>query len=298
MLSDGKTMASSSSQPAHRRKPLKKRQPLARSNSSLLGTIKNLVTAPLAWFASTDDFEDPKDLGGKRRRLVAVPTEPSIGEDDGPKRTKRMRVHSPPKSHRHPTPSDDGYLDPPGAAFQSRKQSNSSILPPASRSSPVYTQQSRDLSRNNNGVFRASTLTRTMSIDPPSRPISRSSAVVPLNSDTSMDLSTSFVRRDLSMPPLSTRPSFRMRTSMTPQPQIYREKSEPPDLTTLVSNPMFVRGPAVQSAESHQQVLPRQSSVTLGSLVESVRSVCDIHYSHNLYLTFPFSSDPVARSTA
>lgn len=272
-------MASSSSQSGQRRKPLKKRQPLTRANSSLLGTIKNLVTAPLAWFASTDDFEDSKDLKGKRRRLAAAPTEPAVEEDDRSSRNKRLRVHSPPRDHQpiQQPPSGDayGYLDPPGSAFQQTNifdQLNSTRSTSEFTPAPTY-----DFPHNNSNFMRANTLSRTMSIDPPSRPISRSSALasipMPINRDTSMDSSMNSLslRRDLSMPPLSGRPSFRMRASMTPVPQTYREVSEPPPINTLVSKPMFIRGPP--QVESHQRSLSRQPSVTLGSLVESARSV-------------------------
>lgn len=271
--------SSSSSQSGQRRKPLKKRQPLARSNS-LLGTIKNLVTAPLAWFASTDDFEDSKDPKGKRRRLVAAPTEPAVDEDDRSSRNKRLRVHSPPRDHQpiYQPPSGNayGYLDPPGSAFQQSSgpfnQFNSTHSTSEFIPAPTY-----DFPHNNFNFNRTNTLSRTMSIDPPSRPVSRSSALASfptsINRDTSMDSSMNSLslRRDLSMPPMSGRPSFRMRASMTPVPQAQREVSEPPPINTLVSQPTFVRGPP--QSDSHQRSLSRQPSVTLGILAESTRHV-------------------------
>ncbi|KAF8078175.1 hypothetical protein FPV67DRAFT_1464451 [Lyophyllum atratum] len=273
-------MASSSSSASQRRRPPRKRQPLSRSNSSFLGTIKNLVTAPLAWFASTDDFEDSKDLKGKRRRLAGAPTEPSIEDDDRLTRTKRMRLHSPTRdeslSQLPSSAAHHGYLDPPGAVFQQQQHRPHSPFdqPPSTRSASITRQY--DFSNNNSNYIRASTLSRTMSIDPPNRPLSRASAMasVPLNRDTSMD-SSSFIRtvpRDMSMPPLSARPSFRMRTSMTPQPPPPREVSEPPPLHSLGSNPTFIRAPQMKPSESMQGGLSRQSSVTLGSLVDSVRT--------------------------
>jgi nucleoporin NUP1 len=275
-------MASSSSPSSQRRRPLKKRQPLTRSNSSLFGTIRNIVTAPLTWFASTDDFEDSKDLKGKRRRVVA-PQNGTLGQHDGwSTPSKRMRVYSPPRDHQQPDyPSGNsyGYLDPPTSVFQQQHNqpnffNQPSTAPPVSVSIPVPTMQAYEPLRNNNTLFRGSTLSRTMSIDPPSRPVSRSSAMPsvlpPLNFDNLMETSASLVghpTRDRSMPPLSARPSFRMRTSMTPQPP-QKEASEPPSLSTLVINPMFVRGPSAHGGD-HQQ-----PSATLGSLVDSVRSVC------------------------
>jgi nucleoporin NUP1 len=273
-------MASSSSPSSQRRRPLKKRQPLSRSNSSLFGTIRNIVTAPLTWFASTDDFEDSKILKGKRRRVVA-PQNGLFGEHDSYLTPhKRMRVHSPPKDHQqfHLSPSGHsfGYLDPPTSVFQQQHNQpnffNQSITSPsASVSIPVPAMQAYEPFRNNNTLIRGSTLSRTMSIDPPSRPVSRSSAVVPnlvpLNLDNSTETLMTHPTRDLSMPPLSARPSFRMRTSMTPQPRSQKETSDPPSLNMLVANPMFIRGPTAHISEHHTP------SITLGSLVESVRSV-------------------------
>lgn len=271
-------MSSLSSSPSsQRRRSLKKRQPLARSNSSFLGTIRNLVTAPLTWFASTDDFEDSKDLKGKRRRIAAPQNGPLDERDSWSTPNKRMRVHSPPRDHQQlhnpPSGTSYGYLDPPNSVFQQQHNQPNFVNQSTTNSSvsvsiPVPTRHAHGL-RNNNTLARNSTLSRTMSIDPPSRPVSRSSATAscfaPLDSDNGMETSR-HLTRDLSMPPLSARPTFRMRTSMTPQPQTQKESSEPPSLSTLVLNPMFVRAPSYV-AEHHQP------STTLGSLVDSVRSV-------------------------
>ncbi|KAG5645041.1 hypothetical protein DXG03_007220 [Asterophora parasitica] len=271
-------MASSSSPASQRRRPHRKRQPLSRSNSSFLGTIKNLVTAPLAWFVSTEDF-DSKDLKGKRRRLPGASVEPAIEDDNRATRTKRMRIHSPPRDE---SPSEltssgahHGYLDPPGSVFHQRENRQPTPYNPTTSTRSLSITQNYDLPNNSSHLNRASTLSRTMSIDPPSRPLSSASAMasIPLTRDTSMD-SSSFIRnapRDMSMPPLSGRPSFRMRTSMTPQPLPPREVSEPPPLNTLVSNPTFVRAPLIKASESMQGGLSRQSSVTLGTLAETVR---------------------------
>ncbi|KAG6910919.1 hypothetical protein DXG01_006602 [Tephrocybe rancida] len=270
-------MASSSSSASQRRRPLTKRHPLSRRNSSFLGSLKSLVTAPLAWFASTDDFEDSKDFQGKRRRLAGPPTEPIVGDDDRSARNKRMRIHSPPRDdpYSQPPASVHGYLDPPGSVFQPQqhRQSSPSIQPTSTRSLSVNQPYDFD---NNNNHFRASTLSRTMSIDPPPRPLSSASAMasIPFNRDTSME-SSQFMRatpRDMSMPPLSGRPSFLMRKSMTPQPRPLREVSEPPPLNTLSSRPTFLHAPPMKPSDSMPDVLSRQSSVTLGSLVDSVRS--------------------------
>ncbi|KAG6854989.1 hypothetical protein C0991_009812 [Blastosporella zonata] len=283
-------MASSSSSASQRRRPLTKRQPLSRRNSSFLGSLRSLVTAPLAWFASTDDFEDSKDFQGKRRRLVGAPTEPTAGDDERSARNKRMRIYSPPRDE----PSAPvGYLDPPGSVFhqEQHRQSSPLIQPTSTRS--FSATQPYDFS-NNNSHFRASTLSRTMSIDPPPRPLS--SAANPLHRDTSMD-SNRFSRttpRDLSMPPLSGRPSFLMRTSMTPQPRPLREVSEPPPLNALSSHPTFVRAP--KTTESMPDGLSRVSSATLGSLAESVRSARSPVRQHNSLVFGGSSAEPARPS--
>ncbi|KAG6879039.1 hypothetical protein C0992_005664 [Termitomyces sp. T32_za158] len=267
-------MASSSSSGNQRRRPLTKRQPPSRQNSSFLGSLKSIVTAPLAWFASTDDFEDSKDFQGKRRRLAVAPSEPPAEDNDRSARNKRMRIHSPSRdeSYSQTTASVHGYLDPPGSVFQSqqRRQSNPLVQPSSIRSLSVT--QSYDLNNNNNNRLQANMLSRTMSIDPPPRPLSSGYAAssIHLHRDTSIDSSNLIrtVSRDLSMPPLSGRPSFLMRTSMTPQP--LREVSEPPPLKTLYSNPTFLHAPSEPSKPLHNE-LKRSSSVTLGSLVDSVR---------------------------
>jgi len=101
-----------------------------------------------------------------------------------------------------------------------------------------------------------------MSIDPPQRLAPQGAF-----NFASVHLAVDGVR-DASIPPspLSPRPSFRMRSSLTPQPTLppSRHFSEPPPLNQLVSNPMFLHPPQA----------PHQPAVrTLGTLVENARSV-------------------------
>ncbi|KAG6833498.1 hypothetical protein H0H87_006070 [Tephrocybe sp. NHM501043] len=292
-------MASSSSLASQRRRPLGKRQSLSRRNSSFLGSLKSIVTAPLAWFASTDDFEDSKDFQGKRRRLAGAPTEPVDRNDDKSARTKRMRIDSPPRDepHSQPIASVHGYLDPPGSVFQPRQHhpSNPLIQPNFTRS--FSATQPYDFNNNNN-EFRASTMSRTMSIDPPIRSLSSAAMSVPLHRDTSLDV-INFPRavpRDLSMPPLSGRPSFLMRTSMTPQPRPLREVSEPPPINTLSSRPTFIHAPPMKPSESLPDGSSGQSSATLGSLVDSARRTRSPVRQHSSLL-FGGSSVEHARSS-
>nr|GAT55472.1 predicted protein [Mycena chlorophos] len=242
------------------------RRPLARSNSSLLGTIKNIVTAPLNWFSATDDFEESPDLKGKRRRNATGRSPMAVDEPDGPPRPKRLRVRSPDsqiqfldrQQHEYvapPYPSPPtAYLDPPEMVFSNPQRSHSVTAPPPS------------LNR-----FGQSGLFRTMSIDPPHVPAAPISREASMNLDReSMERTSSIVpiSRDLSMPLPAAHSPRRLRTSLTPQPAIPREVSEPPSLSVLAQKPVFVRPPS----ESHHQRLSSQSSTsTLGSLVESQR---------------------------
>ncbi|KAF7311643.1 hypothetical protein MKEN_01067600 [Mycena kentingensis (nom. inval.)] len=243
------------------------RRPLARNNSSLLGTIKNIVTAPLTWFAATDDFDDPTDLKGKRRRNPVARSPTAMDDVDGPPRSKRIRVQSPDNQVQfHPEPQyapsypnpPHGYLDPPEMAFtNSPSRSNSVNAPPTTLSQYNATRS----------------LFRTMSIDPPHipAPISREPSMnlysTPFDRDTSMERASSAIPRDLSMPLPTTRSPMRIRSSLTPQPSMAREVSEPPSLSILAQKPVFVRAPT----ESHQRLSSQSSTSTLGSLVDSQR---------------------------
>ncbi|KAJ6547167.1 hypothetical protein B0H19DRAFT_256129 [Mycena capillaripes] len=270
--------SSSSHNSSGRRRPAAnafRRRPLVRSNSSLLGTIKNLVTAPLAWFATAEDFEDSPDLKGKRRRHPAPTSVAAPDDSEGAPRPKRVRVKSPDSQIQfHPEPQyaapaysqpQLGYLDPPVSVFNNH--------------SNFYRSNSVNIAAPTLNQFNPSTrsgLSRTMSIDPPqsSTPFSRDISMnfTPLDRDTSMEPSfirkSSSIPRDLSMPLPAVRSSFRMRTSLTPQPAQPREASEPPPLSTLAQKPVFVRPPH----DSHQRLSSQPSTSTLGSLVESRRS--------------------------
>ncbi len=272
-------MASSSNNERHggQQRPGK----LARHNSSFIGAIKSIVKAPLTWFANQDDADN--STPGKRRRQVdQEPTEEFVdqrkdfsmygderaleSDDETSRRTKRMRLHSPPIRTSQP------YLDPPAAALRRAEPSRrSSIVPRAS--SAVLPSTRATLSPR-----RHLPVTRTMSIDPPQRPLVRRessafnfgpppSSAEPADYEMAIDS-----YGDVSMPPSprrSPRPSFRLRSSVTPQPQPpTRYISEPPPLNTLVSHPVFLRPPAQTT-----QPVQTTATPTLGALVESVRAV-------------------------
>ncbi|TFK25034.1 hypothetical protein FA15DRAFT_668907 [Coprinopsis marcescibilis] len=230
--------------------------------SSLLGTIKNIVAAPLTWLASTDR-DGSADSTGKRRRNLEPVSEPDNADNGGDLSRKRMRLTSPPKS------GLAAYLDPPTSAFLNHRPKRRTPAPVArSSSASAY---SLDSTRNKRSSFSRSTLSpirlgRTMSIDPPLSQlhISRDASVPDVVMGGSQG--SSFYREN-SLPAnaLTSRPSFRMRTSLTPQPQ--REVSEPPPLSNLVLNPTFIRPPPQQHQEPQAT-----AATTLGSLVDTVRS--------------------------
>ncbi|PFH47168.1 hypothetical protein AMATHDRAFT_68290 [Amanita thiersii Skay4041] len=299
-------MASSSSlNSSQRRRSHQKRQQLTRSNSSFLGTIKNIVTAPLAWFSSNDEFEGSKDPNGKRRRLVEVPMETAIEEGDRMSRNKRLRIDGPQNDLEQPQFSlssrSQGYLDPPTNAFKQQSLHDRHV-PRAPRSlsaapSSTIQDSAYDINNMSNNVrstvtpLRNLRISRTVSVDPPARPLKRENAIVHISShlNSSTDNlaveSRPSVQRDTSMPlPSSSRSSFRVRSSVTPQPtsQSKREASEPPSLTTLVEHPVFVR-PPLQTVDSQQQHTANQTT-TLGSLADSTRTTRPVVRQHSSLL--------------
>ena len=259
-------MASSSSSQHHgQQRPAR----IVRRNSSFLGTIKSIVSAPLGWFGNQDDDATP----GKRRRAVEqTPTEPILNIaagsdndndiDDTIRRSKRMRLQSPSRA-------SQPYLDPPAAALRradsTRRASavpraSSAILPSSSGSWATLSPR------------RRLSIARTMSIDPPHLlPIRRDSSfnfALPSSAESDFDMVVDSFGD--SSRPSSPRPSFRMRSSMTPQPQQPPQRyiSEPPPLNFLISKPTFVHPPA----QAHEP----SPVPTLGSLADSVRTVSKI----------------------
>ncbi|KAI0670641.1 hypothetical protein C8Q78DRAFT_1079583 [Trametes maxima] len=262
-----------------RRRPI--RGQLTRSGS-LFGTLKNLVTAPLTWLTSQEDFEDAP---GKRRRNpnAAEPDERS-NDDDGRPNAKRKRVDSPEPAfppHQQHTRTNQGYLDVPENLLSRRSQRLTA--PPsharASSFTPSLSAPSmRDVlpaRRTASPAISASfsqpvAIQRTQSMDPPAyRPIS-------LSRDVSMeDGITGSAGRDVTMSPTrQTSFQLRARSSLTPQPsgQTFgpapqhqgRDTSEPPPLAALISNPVFVKPPP-----QHQQGHVTHSVTTLGTLAET-----------------------------
>jgi nucleoporin NUP1 len=265
-------------------------KPLARSNSSFLGSLKSIVTAPLNWFGGEQQDYEEEDASGKRRRAAPVQ---AIAQDSASSPAKRMRISSPDRSMQS---SQSGYLDPPVAAFQPAPVP--AISPVKNHVNRLNINASRltpDNARNSRFHSPSRHPPRTMSADPArpqgAQPIARESSLslahlsYAQDQDISMEpVPTSYfnttLNRDHSMPPLP-RPPFKMRSSMTPQPQAPRDKSEPPAIASLRSNPVFVRPPS-QSPQAPRKLSAPAPTTTLGSLYESNRSVSVLTGSSNV----------------
>lgn len=267
--------------------------PLKRS-SSFFGAIKDIVTAPLSWFGGgEDDFGDSNDKG-KRRRLPTPPEQ--THEEDSEQRVKRMRVAS-------PSTDKQPYLDPPRSAFNQvhkiptgARTLNHRHVSPSPRKAlrvPATTPRGRrTMSPYLSGSqSKAQPVTRTMSLDPPSA-LGYSGAPARLHRvPTMQDLTEEGDAMSISREPSTSH--LRMRTSVTPQPsgsdfgpvvppRRERDPTEPPPLTVLMSNPMFVKPPPGLQKSGATDV-SRQA--TLGSLLDSQREVSINLSPDDVYLT-------------
>ncbi|KAG1842666.1 hypothetical protein DFJ58DRAFT_748113 [Suillus subalutaceus] len=255
---------------------------LGRKNS-FFGAIKNIVTAPLSWFGGSEEDFDDGDARGKRRRLpIASEQTRDDSDSDSEQRTKRMRMGSP---NRDKQP----YLDPPRSAFRQHHRTSEDVriqnhrhVSPSPRKAlrvPTTTPRNRrTMSPYPSGSqLKAQPSVRTMSLDPPSGLGYFGSPArlqpVPTMQDLTEEKDAMSISREPSMS------NLRMRTSVTPQPsgsdfgpvippRRERDPTEPPPLTTLMSNPMFVKPPPGLQKSSTAE-MTRQA--TLGSLLDSQR---------------------------
>ncbi|CCM03850.1 uncharacterized protein FIBRA_05999 [Fibroporia radiculosa] len=260
-------------------------KPLVRS-TSLIGSIKNFISSPFTWFTAQqqdiqqDDFED--NTGKRRRKQDAISEDRT--DEQGKSRAKRKRVESPEPSPSHP-PQDRhnapvNYLDVPDVMLGAPPARNRPA-PTYGRSSSAALPHSSQVQSNGFGPSRpahhsfspAGGITRTMSLDPP-----RFAAYQPssLSRDASMDSAyPSGPSREVTMSP-SRRFNMRSRTSLTPQPSgqtfgpavPHRERNptEPPPLSSLMSNPVFVKPPPTQY---QPRPLSQDPTITLGSLADA-----------------------------
>lgn len=277
------------------------RRAAVRRTGSFLGTIRNIVTAPLQWFASTDDLQDTR---GKRRKLPAMSEESGAEDDSSESKPKRMRVCSP---ERPSTP----YLDPPSAAFKQPRRTTEQVV---SRHQRHISSSPRKILRvpTDSATLHRRTLspypsrsqvvsedfTRTMSLDPPShsRSMRRLQSAVSMQ-DVQEELGDARdsmpIEPDMSMSmSMSPRRRPRPRQSLTPQPSdlsfgpvvpVHRvnDSKRPPPLATLRSNPTFVKPPPDQQNPDPDAA----QQLTLGALVDSQRNVCLISYFNSANLT-------------
>ena len=264
---------------------------------SIFGTIKNLVTAPLAWLTSYDDQEN---VSGKRGRNTNVPLEEEGTYHEDQPSAKRKRVESPQPSPppRQSTRTTQGYLDvpenllsrnagghhrhgPPVAHGRSTSLVTSLNIPPPSGTHPARRTASPAVMTS---YMPPSMAQRTQSMDPPAY------RAISLSRDVSMeDGQSGSVGRDVTMSPTRHTPfQLRPRNSLTPQPsgqtfgptprQKERDVSEPPPLAALITKPVFVKPPPQMT---HNQA--EQPVTTLGSLAETKgRIVCAVRPSSAL----------------
>ncbi|PIL23752.1 transporter [Ganoderma sinense ZZ0214-1] len=265
-----------------RRRP--PRAQLARSGS-LIGALKNIVSAPLAWFTSYDDQEN---LSGKRGRTAtnAILEDEGTYHEDQPS-AKRKRVDSPeppvPLSQLAPR-SIKGYLDVPDDLLSrpTGSRNRSGAQPGHGRSSSMVAPLSIPAVQGAHPARRTASpagilapgqliaAQRTQSMDPPQY------RALSLSRDVSMeDGQLGSATRDVTMSPSRRDPfQLRARNSLTPQPtgQAFgpnvrhkeRDTSEPPPLAALMSKPQFVK-PPLQTAPGQAG----QDFTTLGSLAEA-----------------------------
>lgn len=267
------------------------RRPPPSRSISMFSSLKSLVTTPLSWFANpTDDSFETEDTPGKRK-LVHSPSNPYDSEgdqkDNPSYRVKRIRLDSPDHVDMLTVPpAPISYLDPPSPSLRpsthTRTRASKPARPyaPSSNALPIPrpdTSRFSPLSFQQHPHTQAVPVARTMSMDPPTArrtAIQESSYLPPpISRDVSMESSP-----NPSAQP--TNPPFRMRSALTPQPgappygpnpqRRERNPSEPPPLTALIENPIFVKPPPVTQD-------PRRtkdgSNLTLGSLVDTQKPV-------------------------
>lgn len=151
------------------------RNMVSRSNS-FLGTIKSIL--PTKWFGSGDQADTPS----KRKQAEARPE-----AEEGARSSKRQRVDETLGEGRRVSvggqsrapPTQSAYLDPPSNAFASKtvvRQPRASPMHARASSVAALSRYQREPSRNRiasspgvGAVGQANRISRTQSMDPPSR---------------------------------------------------------------------------------------------------------------------------------
>jgi nucleoporin NUP1 len=271
------------------------RRPPPSRSISMFSSLKSLVTTPLSWFADPeDDSFESEDTPGKRKLVHSSNPYDSEGDQkDAPSayRVKRIRLDSPDHVATQPVPpAPVPYLDPPPPSLRPSTYPRTHASKPARPYAPSNNTVSiprPDTSRHSRLSFhqaqrtQAAPIARTMSMDPPTARRTSfqepSHLPPPISRDVSMESSP-----NPSIQP--TNPPFRMRSALTPQPgappygpnplRRGRNPSEPPPLTSLIENPIFVKPPTVTRDEKR---VNDGSFLTLGSLVDAHKSVSIIY---------------------
>lgn len=257
----------------------------------MFSSLKSLVTTPLSWFANaTNDSFETDDTPGKRKlaHSAANSYDDEGDKQDAPSahRVKRIRLDSPGRVDTLPT-APTSYLDPPTPSLRPLAHPRSHAFKPARPYAPSNntipiprpdTSRLSPISFNPPPRAQAVLGARTMSMDPPTaRRTSAQEPIYfppPISRDVSMENSP-----NPSAQPAN--PAFRMRSSLTPQPgaPLYgpnpqrreRNPSEPPPLTALIENPIFVKPPP--ASQDNRRVNGGPSSLTLGSLVDTQKTL-------------------------
>lgn len=262
--------------------------PVTRSRS-FFGSLKSLLPSRIWGGESGGQTDTP----GKRKGV-----DEAYEAEGGQRSSKRQKVDSSPVREITRLQSTQrqqlqlqpartaamGYLEPPDGFFGPVNTAGVHRQPGHARASSLAPLPRRPT----NGSVRmlspvagvqGRSFTRTQSMDPPNRyrPVfGAAPKAIPLSRDVSMD-DGSF-SKGLSVSP--TQQPFRMRTSLTPQPNgqafgpepVRRERneSEPPPLAQLIDRPMFIKAP---SEAAVPKSAARQTPNTLGALVEAQRTV-------------------------
>ncbi|CAL1704042.1 unnamed protein product [Somion occarium] len=248
------------------------RNPRLQRSTSVLGRLKSLIFNPFGgWTGSDVENEQGKRLRNQDIGFV------SDHERDAERRAKRKRFHSPELEddqlhEQRARPTTNGFLDPSHEMFD-RPSANKGVarasslaIPPSVPKHPQERHGRYSLSPQPTASLRA--------VKPHIEPehaegtVDAARVPLPLSRDASMNGISGAPTRDSKSP---SRAHFRMRTSLTPQPsgqsfgpsRRERERSEPPPLASLASNPVFVKAPQLPTVTEEPA---RSSTVPLGAL--------------------------------
>ena len=189
---------------------------LKRSSSSFLGTLTNYVTAPLKWLHGSP--ENSTEGPEKRPLAVANGSTENLLSDE--RKSKRPRLHSPPREVARQQPSSSRNQWPMNASGAAYPRAYSQ---PINGHAPMPSPLPSSLNRVNTAIFNSnqqgnssqrkrSGSGRNMSLDPALPMISRDSSMHLLEHSPQRSVS-----REVSYSACPPSP-YRIRSSLTPQP--------------------------------------------------------------------------------